>query len=204
MAFFSTQAYPPRWRVSRLRMLELEPGRLRSRSFASKLFACHLANYICSSIWLIELSKMLPSSTQLDGFDVDLTQFPPKQWLPSNVAMHKLDAFSTSTQDFAGKYDIVHLRLFTVLIKSNDPVPLLRNLIGMLSKDRVELTGPNDTFLACHDVTDLLTCFTVQSQVVTSNGTSMIMSLKKSSLLIQLLIPKPCMQCSTLSDPLTT
>ena len=78
---------------------------------------------------------MVPSSTQLDGFDIDLTQSPPKPWLPSNVAMHKLDAFSSLTQDRVGIYDIVHLRLFTVLIKRNDPVPLLRNLISMLSKD---------------------------------------------------------------------
>lgn len=48
--------------------------------------------------------------------------------------MHKLDAFSTLPADLVGKYDIVHLRLFIVLIKHNDPVPLLRNLIAMLSK----------------------------------------------------------------------
>ncbi|KAL2054873.1 hypothetical protein ABVK25_004695 [Lepraria finkii] len=75
---------------------------------------------------------MLSSSAQLDGFDIDLTQAPPKQWLPSNVAMHKLDAFSPLPHDLVGKYDIVHLRLFTVLMKHNNPVPLLRNLIGML------------------------------------------------------------------------
>lgn len=40
--------------------------------------------------------------------------------------------------------------------------------------------------------------------MVTFNGTNMIMSLKKSSLLIQLLIPRPCKRCSILSDPLTT
>jgi len=87
-----------------------------------------------SRIWLVELSKTLPSTTQLDGFDIDLSQFPPKQWLPANVTMHKLDAFSAVPQDLVGKYDIVHLRLFIVLIKHNNPVPLLRNLISMLSK----------------------------------------------------------------------
>ena len=88
---------------------------------------------------------MLPSSSQLDGFDVDLTQFPPKHWLPSNVAMHKLDAFSSLTEDIVGKYDIVHLRLFIVLIKHNDPVPLLRNLISMLSKKFYRLDRPHSS-----------------------------------------------------------
>ena len=89
---------------------------------------------------------MLSSSAQLDGFDVDLTQAPPKQWLPSNVAMHKLDAFSPLPHDLVGKYDIVHLRLFIVLIKHNNPVPLLRNLIGMLSKKPREFNGPYCNF----------------------------------------------------------
>ena len=109
-------------------MLEPVPGRLRS--FLSQDYRFRLANCFSSSIWLIELSRALPSSTQFDGFDIDMTQLPPKQWLPSNVAMHKLDAFSTLPSELVGRYDIVHLRLFTVLVKHNDPVPLLRNLIA--------------------------------------------------------------------------
>ena len=101
---------------------------------------------------------MVSSSTQLDGFDIDLSQSPTKPWLPSTVAMHKLDAFSSLTPDRVGIYDIVHLRLFTVLIKRNDPVPLLRNLISMLSKISMDLTAPIDAFLACLsvDITDFL------------------------------------------------
>lgn len=56
--------------------------------------------------------------------------------------MHKLDAFSPLPHDLLGKYDIVHLRLFIVLIKDNDPVPLLRNLIAMLSKKPHEPNSP--------------------------------------------------------------
>ena len=98
------------------------------------LSTTYLANSHSSRIWLIELSRKLPGSTQLDGFDLDLSQFPPREWLPSNVEMRKLDAFATLPSDLVGKSDIVHLRLFIVLVKHNDPVPLLRNLIGMLSK----------------------------------------------------------------------
>ena len=145
-------------------MLELVPGRLHDLVSWFEDFARHPANSCNSRIWLIELSKMLPSSTQLDGFDVDLTQSPPRQWLPSNVAMHKLDAFSSLTQDLVGKYDIVHLRLFIVLIKHNDPVPLLRNLISMLSKDSYGLTGLIYAFLAWLflGIADLLVMYNIE------------------------------------------
>lgn len=63
--------------------------------------------------------------------------------------MHKLDAFSPLPHDLLGKYDIVHLRLFIVLIKNNDPVPLLGNLIQMLSKKPYHLNGPFCDFSPC-------------------------------------------------------
>ena len=56
--------------------------------------------------------------------------------------MHKLDAFSPLPHELVGKYDIVHLRLFIVLVRNNDPAPLLRNLIQMLSKKPCGLSGP--------------------------------------------------------------
>ncbi|KAI4232071.1 MAG: hypothetical protein LQ349_005224 [Xanthoria aureola] len=86
-----------------------------------------------TGIWLIELSKTLPGSTQLDGFDIDLSQLPPKEWLPSNVATHTLDVSSVLPPSLVGKYDIVHLRLFIAIVKHNDPVPILRNLVAMLT-----------------------------------------------------------------------
>ena len=63
--------------------------------------------------------------------------------------MHKLDAFSPLPHELLGKYDIVHLRLFIVLVKNNDPVPLLRNLIRMLSKKSYHLNGPFCDFPQC-------------------------------------------------------
>ena len=61
--------------------------------------------------------------------------------------MHKLDAFSNLDEVFTGIYDIVHLRLFTVIVKINDPAPLLRNLIKMLSKIWTDLINSIDALL---------------------------------------------------------
>ena len=33
-----------------------------------------------------------------------------------------------------GKYDIVHIQLFACIVKGNDPAPLVRNLMSLLSK----------------------------------------------------------------------
>ena len=63
--------------------------------------------------------------------------------------MYKLDAFSPLPHELLGKYDIVHLRLFIVLVKNNDPVPLLENLIRMLSKKPYDLNGPFCDFSRC-------------------------------------------------------
>ena len=33
-----------------------------------------------------------------------------------------------------GKYDIVHVQLFACIVKGNDPAPLVKNLMSLLSK----------------------------------------------------------------------
>lgn len=76
------------------------------------------------------------ASAQLDGFDISLVQCPPPEWLPSNVSIRKLDIYKPLPEELVGKYDIVHVRLFICVIKDNDPVPVLTNLLKMLSESQ--------------------------------------------------------------------
>ena len=85
------------------------------------------------SIWLLDLAKSLPS-TQLDGFDVSAAGYPPKPWLPNNVSLNIWNAFEVPHEDYQGKYDLVHLRLFQIVIDNNDPSLLLQNCIKLLSQ----------------------------------------------------------------------
>ena len=86
-------------------------------------------------MWLIELSKKVAPSAQLDGFDISVDQYPVKEWLPKNVSLHTLDALSSLPENLVGIYDIVHIRLFCLVIKSREELrTLTRNLIGMLSE----------------------------------------------------------------------
>ena len=85
------------------------------------------------SIWLINVNRQLPSA-QLDGFDISVDQFPSKEWLPDNISLHRLNVLKPIPEELKGKYDLVHLRLFLAVVKNDNPAPILRNLMDMLSQ----------------------------------------------------------------------
>ena len=75
----------------------------------------------------------MPASTQLDGFDISADQFPDKGWLPKNVTLNTLDSLSPLPDHLIGIYDVVHVGLVVTIIKNENPVPLLKNVLAMLS-----------------------------------------------------------------------
>ncbi|KAF2681997.1 S-adenosyl-L-methionine-dependent methyltransferase [Lentithecium fluviatile CBS 122367] len=85
-----------------------------------------------TGIWLVDLARNLPPSARIDGFDIDLTQCPPKEWLPSNVSVHVLDCFKPFPNHLLEAYDIVHIQLFHLAVHNNDPGPIIQNLIRLL------------------------------------------------------------------------
>lgn len=84
-----------------------------------------------TAIWLAEAAHELPNA-QLDGFDIDLTQAPPKEWLPPNTQLRYWNVFDSIPDDLQGKYDIVHVRLLVLVVENSDPRPIIRNLVKML------------------------------------------------------------------------
>ena len=87
----------------------------------------------CSSIWLVDVNRQLPS-VHLDGFDNSIDQFPSKGWLPDNISLSRLDVLKPIPEELKGKYDLVHVRLFLAVVQDDDPTPILRNLMDMLSQ----------------------------------------------------------------------
>ena len=57
-----------------------------------------------TAIFLLDLADSLPPSTQLHGFDIDLTQCPPKPWLPANVNLRTLDVYDEPSEDLSEQY----------------------------------------------------------------------------------------------------
>ena len=81
-----------------------------------------------------ELTRELPGSAQLDGFDISDAQFPPKSWYPENVSLSKLDIFKPLPEELKGKYDVVHLRYFMTIAKDHTVQTVVDNLNAMLSE----------------------------------------------------------------------
>ena len=85
------------------------------------------------SIWLLEAAEDYPNAEALDGLDIALHQAPPEHFLPDNVRFKYLDLQEELPSEFVGRYDLVHARFLLGLVKNNDPVPILKNLLKLLS-----------------------------------------------------------------------
>ncbi|KAJ5493302.1 hypothetical protein N7539_002048 [Penicillium diatomitis] len=84
-----------------------------------------------TGIWLINLSRELPTAT-LDGYDVDLSNSPPREWLPERLHLHHWDLFTPVPDHMVGKYDVVHLRLLILVVQNSDPTPVIQNVARLL------------------------------------------------------------------------
>ena len=84
-----------------------------------------------TGIWLLDLHQEFPFA-RLDGFDIDISNAPPPQWLPENVSIHRWSIFDTVPAHLHGKYDIIHLRLLILVVQNSDPTAIIRNVSRML------------------------------------------------------------------------
>ena len=129
-----------------------------------------IADVACGTgIWLVELARILPASTKLDGYDISSEQYPAKEWLPKNVTLGTLNALDTVPDALRGKYDIVHISLFVMLVRNEDPGPILNNLMLMLST--FPFTTPNGSG---PNSSKKLIIQSLQSPADTCNGTRAI------------------------------
>ncbi|CAO1604435.1 hypothetical protein XANCAGTX0491_007992 [Xanthoria calcicola] len=84
-----------------------------------------------TAIWAVEICQDFPS-TQIDGFDIDLQQCPPPEWLPHNVKVRVWDIYTNLAPELEGLYDVVHIRLLLLVVRDNDQRPILKNALRML------------------------------------------------------------------------
>lgn len=59
--------------------------------------------------------------------------------------MHTWNLFQEPPPQFVGYFDVVHVRLITVVVKNNDPRPLLANLTKLLKPGGYLQWGEVDT-----------------------------------------------------------
>ncbi|KAL2046662.1 hypothetical protein ABVK25_011634 [Lepraria finkii] len=83
-------------------------------------------------IWPLELSRELPGTARIDGFDISPAQYPHRNWLPANVILYVHNAFAPFPQEYAGVYDVVHVRFFVTLINEENVAGFIQNLMALL------------------------------------------------------------------------
>jgi hypothetical protein len=99
----------------------------------------------------LEAAEDYPKADSFEGLDITLHQAPSQHLLPNNVHFKYLDMQEDIPAEFVGRYDLVHARFLLGLVKNNDPVPLLRNLLKLLSKSQhpsqsiPQRSNPNQT-----------------------------------------------------------
>ncbi len=117
----------------------------------------------CLRIWLIEAARTFPTSVQFDGIDVSFDQCPPKEWLPDNISWINHDVLSEPPPSLLQKYDIVHVQLFITILRDGNPVPMLQNLMKMLS-EYLHL-GPRSFCLPHSDLLCISNAFKRESEI---------------------------------------
>ncbi|KAL8799012.1 MAG: hypothetical protein Q9182_006224 [Xanthomendoza sp. 2 TL-2023] len=85
------------------------------------------------------MAKRLPEIT-IDGFAIDLTNTPLPQWLPPNVTIRKVDNYTTDLpKDEQSTYDVVRVANLATSIEDNNPGPVIKNILTMLSECQTSL-----------------------------------------------------------------
>jgi hypothetical protein len=125
-----------------LRMLAVGRGKLSSRpslrpdikaNNQSEQINLLTASLLLNRIWLLEAAEEYPNANALEGLDIALHQAPAQHLLPDNVRFRHLDLQEDIPAELVGRYDLVHARFLLGLVKNNDPLPLLKNLLKLLS-----------------------------------------------------------------------
>ncbi|KAF2656070.1 S-adenosyl-L-methionine-dependent methyltransferase [Lophiostoma macrostomum CBS 122681] len=93
-----------------------------------------VADVACGDgIWLLDAyaSRLLPKA-QLKGFDVDLSQAPHSNWLPSNITFNEWNIFEDIHPRWEGQFDFVHVRLLVLVLSGEARKPFVERLYKLL------------------------------------------------------------------------
>jgi hypothetical protein len=84
--------------------------------------------------WLLDVAGDYPDA-KFTGFDISSDQFPIRESLPSHVNfVGGFDIYEDVPEAYVGKFNVVHARLLFGAVRKNDPLPILRNFVKMLSQ----------------------------------------------------------------------
>ncbi|CAK7262709.1 hypothetical protein SEPCBS57363_000181 [Sporothrix epigloea] len=85
-----------------------------------------------TGIWLVDVAKSLPPTARLDGFDYNTSKFRPTSALPPNVQLQEANALKPFPAKLHGQYDLVHVRLIFLALRTSDWAVVAANLRTLL------------------------------------------------------------------------
>ncbi|KAL4935047.1 hypothetical protein BDV06DRAFT_217719 [Aspergillus oleicola] len=85
-----------------------------------------------TGIWALELAPQLPPSARVIGYDISESTFPLSEYWPPNVSFSALDCLGEVPEALVGQFDVVHLRMWALVIRGNNPSTLIRNAAKLL------------------------------------------------------------------------
>jgi hypothetical protein len=80
------------------------------------------------------MSRIVKTTARLDGLDVSHEQSPPPTLLPANVHLRLHDCLSDPPADLVSVYDIIHIQNFNSVVRENNPISVIENMLKMMSK----------------------------------------------------------------------
>lgn len=93
----------------------------------------------------MDLWRQYPNA-KLDGLDISTEQCPAPGFHPPNVSFAKLDILADVPPEYIEKYDVVHARLLVQVVNQagGDPVPVIRNLMKLVSTCKTSINSSHD------------------------------------------------------------
>ena len=85
-----------------------------------------------TGIFLIELSRQLPTTCQFDGFDISDAMYPSRAMIPANISFTLHDAKLAFPTALKQRYDFVHIRLMVSGLEKDDWDVVAANAIQLL------------------------------------------------------------------------
>ncbi|CAI6267854.1 unnamed protein product [Periconia digitata] len=94
-----------------------------------------IADVACGTgLWLLDAARLLPNA-KLRGFDLDLSQAPHSNWLPSTITLEKWNIFEDIDPHWEGQFDLVHIRLLVLVLSGETRQPFVNRLFKLLKPD---------------------------------------------------------------------
>ena len=84
-----------------------------------------------TALWSLSLLHEFPQA-HITASDASLAQTPSHEWLPPGLEVHEWDFYTPIPQQWVEQFDVVHVRLALLAIKSNDTRTVLESAGAML------------------------------------------------------------------------